>query len=434
MKYKYFKPNFVFFLINTFFLNLLIYLFQFYQKKDEVNYYLCTSIYEYQIKIFSFNVEFIYPESCDLSTYQQGVLNFTSFFNLSDYVYQDRPLFIFYIFIFYSFISLFFGMLLTDLWILKFSFFLGQLFLTAFVSLFIYRIFILLDLRIAKNYFFFPLFISLSPMYKWHIYESTSMTFTMLIIVYGIYIVLNENITNRSFIFIGLLFLVHRSAILILVFYILYKIIISKVTFNLINKFLYAILPIVIYYLLVFIFSNFSDHQAQGYRQFIWIFDYLNGEETMKGGYFCQTPRDALLCYLRDVYYLIKYLAAPSLFLIFFLISKYKLMSEKLKKFIYISISFAFLINLFWLFIGWYPPVRFSYYGYGNLVILLLIFSINMFNDPMAKTIFISAFISYFLFLNHWNSPEVIFYSSYIKISFLLFFSSLVIENSKKST
>ena len=95
MKYKYFKPNFVFFLINTFFLNLLIYLFQFYQKKDEVNYYLCTSIYEYQIKIFSFNVEFIYPESCDLSTYQQGVLNFTSFFNLSDYVYQDRPLFIF---------------------------------------------------------------------------------------------------------------------------------------------------------------------------------------------------------------------------------------------------------------------------------------------------------------------------------------------------
>ena len=154
----------------------------------------------------------------------------------------------------------------------------------------------------------------------------------------------------------------------------------------------------------------------------------------MNGGYFCQTPRDALLCYLRDVYNLINYLAAPSLFLIFFLISKYKLMSEKLKKFIYISISFAFLINLFWLFIGWYPPVRFSYYGYGNLVILLLIFSINMFNDPMAKTIFISAFITYFLFLNHWNSPEVIFYSSYIKISFLLFFSSLVIENSKKYT
>ena len=69
-------------------------------------------------------------------------------------------------------------------------------------------------------YFTLPWLISISPMFKWHIYESTSMTFTFLIFLFGIYFAINlDKLNQKSYFFLaGLLFLFHRSAALILVF------------------------------------------------------------------------------------------------------------------------------------------------------------------------------------------------------------------------
>ena len=81
-----------------------------------------------------------------------------------------------------------------------------------------------------------------------------------------------------------------------------------------------------------------------------------------------------------------------------------------------------------------YPgnKIRFSYYGFGNLICFLLIFLLNNFQERAARIIYMMAITSYFLFLNHWNSPEVISYTSYIKVSFFLFIASFALESSKK--
>jgi hypothetical protein len=431
-KFKYFKPNFSFFLINTLFVNIAIYLFQFYFKKDQVDYFLCTNIRNYNFSIFSKNIELIYPHSCDIQAYQDGVVNFLSFLKIEEYVYQGRPLFVFYIYIFYLISKLFFGGFLQTLPLIKLSFFLGQLVLTSVISLTIYKILRLLDVNVRNNYFFIPAIISMSPMFKWHIYESTSMTFTFLIFIYGLLITLENKNKNITFINIGLLFLVHRSAIVIFVFFVLYNNFKNRKFSLYLNKFVLVAIPISIFYFLVLVFGDFSDHNAEGYRQFVWLFDYFGGKQTLSGGYFCQTPKAALICYSKDFFSLLKYLAAPSLFVLTFLILKFKSFSSNTRSLLIAAFAFSCLINFFWLFIGWYPPIRFSYYGFGNLICFLLIFLLNNFQERAARIIYMMAITSYFLFLNHWNSPEIISYTNYIKVSFFLFIASFALESSKK--
>ena len=51
-------------------------------------------------------------------------------------------------------------------------------------------------------YFTLPWLISISPMFKWHIYESTSMTFTFLIFLFGIYFAINlDKLNQKSYFF-----------------------------------------------------------------------------------------------------------------------------------------------------------------------------------------------------------------------------------------
>ena len=135
----------------------------------------------------------------------------------------------------------------------------------------------------------------------------------------------------------------------------------------------YFFIPVIFYYTSIFIFSGFYDHQAEDWRQFIWVLDFLQGKETLQSGYFCQSPKLALKCYTNDIVMLAKYLATPALVCLAYIFSNFKTFSKPLNKVLGSSIVFTLIINLFWLFIGWYPPIRFSYYGFGNLVIFISI-------------------------------------------------------------
>ena len=145
-------------------------------------------------------------------------------------------------------------------------------------------------------------------------------------------------------------------------------------------------------------YTGFEDHQAQGYRQFIWLIDFIQGKDTIIGGYFCQSPKLALVCYKNDLLDLGRYLLTPIIFLILIFITSFKEKIYKYDKLILFSIYFAILINSFWLFIGWYPPIRFSYYGFGNLIIFLLIFIYAINENKNLSRIFIAAYTSYFYY------------------------------------
>tara|TARA_B100001113_G_C21122542_1_gene628019 strand:+ start:2652 stop:3968 length:1317 start_codon:yes stop_codon:yes gene_type:complete len=434
-KYKFLQPTFTFFLINSFFINLVVYISQFILLKDKVNYFLCTEIIEYQVLIFSRDFTFIYPESCDLAIYTDGIVNFLNLFTLENYVYINRPLFVMYIFIFYKFLStILISFTLSDLVLVKASFYLGQLFLTSFASISVYKLFSNLNFQVKNKYYYFPLIISLSPIFKWHIFESASMTFTFLIFVIGLNLLLNfENINSyKPFLFSGFLFLIHRSAIVIPVLLLFYILISKKFKLKNIYRILSFFIPSIAYYSLINIFSNYTDHQAEGYKQFTWILDYFQGREVNSGGYFCQTPKLALSCYLNDVISLLQYLTIPSLFVLAFILFRKKFNFKEIELIKY-SVIFALLINLFWLFIGWYPPIRFSYYGYGNLVIFMMIFILLLIDDKFSLILFLLGYISYFLNLNHWNLPEVIAYTGLIKTSILFFFSAIFVETSSRN-
>ena len=129
------------------------------------------------------------------------------------------------------------------------------------------------------------------------------MTFTFLIFLIGIYICLDEvNLNlNTYFLASGLLFLIHRSSLLILVLFFVYKLYKKEFNKKIFYNLIFFFTPIFLYYISIFLFSNYSDHQAQGYRQFIWIIDYLQGKETMTNEYFCQSPQLAIKCYLKDL-------------------------------------------------------------------------------------------------------------------------------------
>ena len=427
---KYLKPNFLSFSLLTFLSNGLIYILQFYLNKEKVDYFLCTEIKTYSLKIFSKNLNVIYPESCDLKVYAEGVLNIFSFYSLEEFVYTDRPLFVLYIAIIYKFINLL-NLSLSSIAILKISFFIGQLFLTSFISIYLFKLFSLIKIDIGKNYLFFPWFVAVSPMFKWHIFESTSMTFTFLIFLLGIFIFIDSKNLNLNLYFfgIGLLFLIHRSSFLILALFVASSFLNKTLKKQDMKSIFYFFIPIILYYGSIYSFSSFSDHQAEVYRQFIWILDYIQGRETITGGYYCQTPKLAIKCYLKDIIMLINYLAIPSSLCFFYIFLNYKKFSTPYKNLLFISILFTLIINFFWLFIGWYPPVRFSYYGYGNLTIFLSILIFLSFKKKLSKIFYFLGYSTYFIYLNHWNSPDVVEQNYLNIISIFFYFTAILNEN-----
>jgi hypothetical protein len=422
-------PKKILLVLATFTSNLLIYIFQFIVDNQNADYFLCTSLQNYTIEIFSNNLTFIYPFSCDFPVYAEGILNFSNFYDLDGYVYTNRPLFIFSIYIFYTFLSTVFSAVdVSSIIILHGSFYLAQLLLTVVIAFLIYRLLISVNLQVGNKVYLIPFFISLSPIFKWHVFESTSMTYTFLIFLLGLFTYPKKNL-NLYFFSFGLITLIHRSAILIIIFLIAYELYSKKLNKHFLKSLPFYVIPIIVYYATLFFYGKYSDFNADYYRQFVWVLDYFKGVETRSSGYYCQTPKYALKCYFIDFVKTVKYLAIPTIYVIAILLNKFMNLATGLKVLIYKAISFTFLINLFWLFIGWYPPVRFTYYGYGNLVIFLLIISFFLLNNLYSKASFLMGYGFYFMFLNHWNHPLVINYDSYIYLSIVFFLFSGAIEN-----
>ena len=89
-------------------------------------------------------------------------------------------------------------------------------------------------------------------------------------------------------------------------------------------------------------------------------------------------------------------------------------------------IKFSALIYLFYSLIGWYPPIRFSYYSIGNLIILLNIFLLINYKDKLLKTLHLLSVLSFMIFLNHWNYEGIININTGIIASIIIFVIYLI--------
>tara|TARA_B110000003_G_C16617548_1_gene521855 strand:+ start:696 stop:2012 length:1317 start_codon:yes stop_codon:yes gene_type:complete len=390
------------------------------------DYFICNELLNYKINIFSNNFVFSYPKSCDQELYQRGFTNIKEIF-AEDFNYQDRPLYILLVSTVNIFIQLTINIFNLSVFNTTYlSTFLTQIGIASLSVVLIKKIYFKNQDHTFFNSILISLVLLLSPLFKWGIFDPSHQLLTFVAILISIYFVKSAQIIDlKKSLFFGILFLLHRSFLVTFAWILLYEIYKNKKNilkdFNY-GCFLFSLVPTIFYqiYIRLILGNKGYDANAEYWGQFIWIFDFLRGKVNYESEWHCVTIPANFICYVQDNLRLLVYLFIPLLFLIYFYINKY-ITNKSFEENIKLTISISLFLYIFWSFIGWYPPIRFSYYSLGHFLIILFIkFLITYPNNP-GKFLISSSYILYALNLNHWNSPSLIEINSSMYVSIILF-------------
>ena len=398
-------------------IGLFLYITLFILLKDTSNFYICVEIQNLDLYINSFKFQLNYPVSCDQQNYYMGFENMNNIITSFEHPYQNRPFYILFVSIISKILNIMLSIINLEInFLLQLSTFIAQIFI---VSIGIFLILISLNIDNLKFFNLLPLcgIFYLNPLIKWGIFVPSHQLLTFVVVASGLYILssrCNYSLLKISIIF-GLLFLAHRAFLLIYLLYILreflkqeekFSYILENIKFSLI-----FILPN-IFYLLYIRFLGYEPYDAatQYWGQFIWVYYYFMNIVKHSGEWYCQTIPENFICYFKDTLKTLYYLGLPILFSVFNFQLFKKNKNYKTKKF-EINLSLIVLVLfIFWSFIGWYPPLRFNLYSIGNGLILVLTMQYLYLNKLNEKIFFLASLIFYFLFLNHWNFENVIYF------------------------
>ena len=412
MKIGFFKIS----LINLI-IGIILYIFLFIVYPTNSNYFECSQVFE--DNLFNSQITYSIPISCDQELYLIGVEDFQSIYKF-DYNYQSRPLYIFIVKVFYEILNT----LLSNTLIVNFlSFSLTHLFIISFSTKIFFdsliKVKILIDNKVK---ILISLFIFLSPIIKWGFFDSSHQTLTLLQFIISFYFLVYEfedfnKIYLLSFI-LGFLALSNLTFALSLIFLVFNKIKTEQKVFDnfwkLILTFFLFMIPILSWNLFIRSQGYIPYNAATTYwNQFIWLKDFIvskyeNVNLDSRYEYYCMSIPIFLKCYLADfldsVFYLLN--------LMVLLLGTYKYI-DQVKKELYVSLFKKLLTVftvtfIFWSFIGWYPPLRFSLYSIGYFLTLIFCIQFIFINNDKIKILSGFSYILYFLFLNHWNYIGVI--------------------------
>ena len=195
----------------------------------------------------------------------------------------------------------------------------------------------------------------------------------------------------------------------------------------------YFLFPIIGYEVFKYYFTVGQDHNVEIYNQFFWVFDFLRGFDTNGvTGWYCQQLPQSFKCYFNDNLLTLKYLYIPLIFIILYFWFQRRTFFRH--SFWRPLLEMFLLVNIFWSFIGWYPPVRFSFYSWGNLTIVILIIIFYDLTTVIQKTLFTIAYILFFILLNHYNA-DLYFESNNLHLASAILFSMvLFIKNRQKTS
>lgn len=412
MKIGFFKIS----LINLI-IGILLYIFLFIVYPTNSNYFECSQVFE--DNLFNSQITYSIPISCDQELYLIGVDDFQSIYKF-DYNYQSRPLYIFIVKVFYEILNT----ILSNTLIINFlSFSLTHLFIISFSTKIFFdslvKVKILIDNKVK---ILISLFIFLSPIIKWGFFDSSHQTLTLMQFIISFYFLVYEfedfnKIYLLSFI-LGFLALSNLTFALSLTFLVFNKIKTEEKVFDnfwkLILTFFLFMIPILSWNLFIRSQGYIPYNAATTYwTQFIWLKDFIvaryeNVNLDSRYEYYCMSIPIFLKCYLADfldsVFYLLN--------LVVLLLGTYKYI-DQVKKELYVSLFKKLLTVftvtfIFWSFIGWYPPLRFSLYSIGYFLTLIFCIQFIFINNNKIKILSGFSYILYFLFLNHWNYIGVI--------------------------
>jgi hypothetical protein len=401
--------------------SIIIYSLNFIILENYDNYFLCNTIENINFTFFNSEFSLKYPISCDLYEYIEGIGRFNSIIEY-DHSYQTRPVYILIINIISKFVQLFFTS--ESILIYLISIFIFHANILALSSYFFLKI-LKLDYSL-KIHNIINIFLLVSPIYKWGIFDPAHQTLVFLAFSISLYlltyIIKNTNVTIYIFFILGILYLANKVFILTFAIFIL-KINLPIKNFAEIKKrifsfknYLYLIvfaIPYVIYELYIQI-NGYESYNAsiEYWGHFVWIIYFVLGLNNHEGVWYCTSIPENFYCYIADTSSVIRYYSIPIFFVaIYFIIRKIN------EKNLFLNLLAVFgVFYLFWSFIGWYPPLRFNLYSISPLVTFLFLYI--FFNERifLNRIIVISLYCLYFISLKHWNYPNVLDINSFYLI------------------
>ena len=379
----------------------------------------CQDISNFELDIFNYDYQYVYPESCDQERYYSVFSNPANLIS-TEHPYQTRPIFVIFIYFINLLVGLFVGS--NEIFSLQISNLIGHISILTFATSLILITFPKLsDLKLTEKLLFHSL-ILFSPLIKYALFDPSHQTLTYLNIAIMVYVLKNFESINFSklSILLGFLFLAHRPFLLVFVVYFFYltKLKINKKNIILgIKGSVYVLLPYIAYrYFILFLGYELYDGLTKKWGQFIWIFDFVRGRVRYESDWHCVTMPKNFECYFQDtsnalLYLLIPFLSVVTLFLT-------KKLNSNLELIIFKSSIYYYL---FWSLIGWYPPLRFNLYSLNYLLVLLLSIGFFKTKKKTEKVFLLTSNIIFFASSSHWNNPNIINIEIMFILSIVLF-------------
>ena len=376
---------------------------------------LCVELVEYQLKTFDSIIT--YPFSCDQNFYYTGFENFSKVFE-ETYNYQARPLYILGGYLSFKITNFFNNIFnLNSDYVTQFSTYLYQLLIINSI-VYIFYISIKEKVKISNfDYLVILTIIMINPIYKWGMFVPSHQSATLLLIVFFIYFSSKEGleVNYKISLIFGLFFLFHRSFLISFLGLILYKNLnrlFRKDTYikNTINL-LYFLLPNILYESFIrFVLQRSTyDANTEYWGQFVWLYDFIRGKVRYQSEWHCVTIPENFICYLTDFSQMILYILFPIILLLLLFLINYFVDTSKKYPLINQALFISFSLFLFWSLIGWYPPIRFNFYSLGHLMSILFVLVYVSEKQIVNKILIVISLTSAYLFIPHWNSPNISF-------------------------
>ena len=88
--------------------SLFLYFIMFNIFHESTDYYICTKILDYQLDFFSNQINYKYTNSCDEESYFLPLESLGTIYEIKDFQYQNRPIFLVLAWLVHKFLSLLF--------------------------------------------------------------------------------------------------------------------------------------------------------------------------------------------------------------------------------------------------------------------------------------------------------------------------------------
>lgn len=397
---------------------------------------------------------------CDDQTYYAILDNIYNLFNDKANQYQSRPLYVIFPYAIFQIIKNFTLFQNADIGYLV-SFLLFQIVICIFtINLFI---------NILKKYypigkldtFMITLIYFLNPVQQFVVFTTSNGTLSFLMLVVTLYLLDRYlSIDNTYFLclLIGLLFLMNRSFIVSLAVFLMLR------TFNNRKKFrayVELIIGFIIFWIPIYIYRywikvngfDIYDTNVTDYGHFIWVSKYfdqgigfwfskvvlsrenfnlrLSTSWDSSDEWYCRDIPENFQCFFNDLVLVSIYLYIPVILVVLYLLLTKNISTVLIKNFFITS----FITLLFWSFIGWYPPLRFGIYSFGNILFLLILIIYSKTENLSLKISLTACLFFSLINISHWNNPKLVEFTPLgnLGIVLLVLNISLLLKDKKRT-